>query len=98
MATDRPPTHDGAGCTFCAIVRHELPAHEVVRRDGCTAFLDRRPLFPGHVLVVPDEHHETLVDLPVDRLEPLFGLARAIAAVLPEVLGAEGSFVAMNTS
>lgn len=86
---------DGA-CVFCGIVRGELAAHEVARLDGCTAFLDRRPLFAGHVLVVPDEHVVTLVDLDPRRLAPLFGLARAIAAVVPDALGAEGTFVAMN--
>ena len=89
---------DPASCTFCAIVRRELAAHEVARVAGCTAFLDRRPLFAGHTLVVPDEHHETLVELPRPALEPLFSLARAIAAAMPDALGAEGTFVAMNNT
>jgi histidine triad (HIT) family protein len=83
-------------CVFCKIVRGELPAFEVARTTHCTAFLDVRPLFVGHTLVVPNEHHETLVDLPSALLEPVFGLARAVASVMGAVTGAKGTFVAMN--
>jgi histidine triad (HIT) family protein len=85
-----------SSCVFCKIVRGELPAFEVARTDACTAFLDVRPLFEGHTLVVPNEHHETLVDLPTRLLEPVFGMARAVASVMDEALGAAGTFVAMN--
>ena len=60
------------------------------------AFLDVRPLFPGHTLLVPREHHETLADLPVDQLEPLFSRAQRLSSAMESVLGAAGSFVAMN--
>ena len=83
-------------CVFCKIVQGELPAFEVVRTATCTAFLDVRPVFEGHTLVVPNEHHETLVDLPPELLEPVFGLARAVASVMGDVIGAAGTFVAMN--
>ena len=83
-------------CIFCEIVAGTLPAHVVARTGGCTAFLDTRPLFPGHTLVVPDEHHATLPDLPESLLVPVFGLAQRIAAVMGEALGAAGTFVAMN--
>ena len=85
-------------CVFCKIVRGELPAFEVARTEACTAFLDLRPLFEGHTLVVPNEHHETLVDLPSSLLEPVFGLARAVASIMGEVIGAAGTFVAMNNT
>ncbi|HKY14626.1 MAG TPA: HIT domain-containing protein, partial [Microthrixaceae bacterium] len=52
------------GCVFCAIVAGTEPAAVVLEDDSCVAFLDQRPLFEGHVLVVPREHHETLMDLP----------------------------------
>ncbi len=81
---------------FCSIVDGSAPAHLVFRDGGVTAFLDRRPLFPGHVLVVPDEHHQTLVDLPPSMVEPLFSRARRLAGLMEEVLSAEGSFVACN--
>lgn len=95
-STERLSPEPSSRCAFCAIVRGDAAAHEVARIGGCTAFLDRRPLFHGHTLVAPDAHHETLVDLPVACLEPLFSLARAVAAVMPAALGAAGTFVAMN--
>ena len=85
-----------SSCVFCAIVAGALPAHEVARTDACTAFLDTKPLFPGHTLVVPNAHHVTLPDLPADLLVPLFGLAQRVAAAMGDALGAAGSFVAMN--
>lgn len=83
-------------CTFCRIVAGELPAERVFENDQVVAFLDHRPLFPGHVLVVPREHHVTLTDLPVERVEPLFLSARRIAGAVESALGCEGTFVAMN--
>ena len=72
----RPPARDDAGmdgCPFCAIVAGEAPAHVVLDDAVALAFLDRRPLFPGHVLVVPRVHVETFVDLPADVVGPFFG-------------------------
>ena len=66
-------------CIFCRIVAREMPAHIVLDDDCCLAFLDLRPLFPGHVLVVPRDHHETLLDLPPALLEPLFTRVRRLA-------------------
>lgn len=60
------------------------------------AFLDVRPLFPGHCLLVPREHHETLTDLPAELVEPLFGTARRLALAVESAMEAEGSFVALN--
>ena len=85
-----------SGCIFCQIVAGQLPASMVTRGDGVCAFLDVRPLFKGHVLVVPEPHHETLSDLPVDRIQPLFGAVQRIARAVEKGLGAQGSFVAMN--
>ncbi|HYI60430.1 MAG TPA: HIT family protein [Acidimicrobiales bacterium] len=84
------------GCTFCAIVAGEVPAHVVLDDDVALAFLDIRPLFVGHTLLVPRDHHEALPDLPPALVEPLFARARRLAAAMPEVLGAQGSFVAVN--
>lgn len=85
-----------ASCVFCQIVVGDLPAHVVVDDDRCLAFLDTRPLFPGHTLLVPKVHHETLVDLPADLLVPVFGRAQQLAGVMESELGAGGTFVAMN--
>jgi histidine triad (HIT) family protein len=83
-------------CTFCAVVAGDVPAHRVLEDDGFVAFLDIRPLFPGHVLVVPRAHVETLTDLPPADAGPLFERVRALAAVMEAALGAQGSFVAVN--
>jgi histidine triad (HIT) family protein len=83
-------------CIFCGIVAGQLPAHFVLDAGPCLAFLDTRPIFPGHVLVVPRVHHETLLDLPPDDVAMLFGTARAVCAALERALGAEGTFVGMN--
>ena len=83
-------------CVFCAIVAGEAPAQVVLDDDDCLAFLDTRPLFPGHTLLVPRAHHETLVDLPPDLVEPLFANARRLASAVEAGLGAVGSFVAIN--
>ena len=85
-----------ADCLFCRIVAGEAPAHVVLDDPAGVAFLDVRPVFPGHTLLVPREHHETLPDLPPDRLGPLFALAQRLAVAVPAALGAQGTFVAMN--
>jgi histidine triad (HIT) family protein len=81
---------------FCAIVAGEARAHVVAETEHTVAFLDRRPLFPGHTLLVPRGHYVTLPDLPDDLLQPLFAEARRLAAAMPAALDAAGSFVAMN--
>jgi histidine triad (HIT) family protein len=81
---------------FCQIVAGELPAHVVLDEDLTFAFLDTRPLFPGHTLLVPKAHHETLADLPEELVRPLFTDAQRLARAMEGVLGAAGSFVAMN--
>jgi histidine triad (HIT) family protein len=83
-------------CTFCAVVAGDVPAHRVLEDDGFVAFLDIRPLFPGHLLVVPRPHVETLTDLPAADAGPLFERVRALAGVMEAALGAQGSFVAVN--
>lgn len=85
-----------AACLFCEIVTGERDAHVVLDNELAVAFLDNRPLFPGHTLLVPRTHHETLVDLPADLVGPLFGWARRLAKAMETGLGAAGSFVALN--
>jgi histidine triad (HIT) family protein len=83
-------------CAFCRIVAGEADADLVWEDAVVVAFLDVRPLFPGHVLVVPRDHVVTLPDLPVEEVGPFFERVRAIAAAVPEALGAQGTFVAVN--
>jgi histidine triad (HIT) family protein len=83
-------------CVFCEIVSGTKEA-PVVFQDGLTmAFLDHRPLFPGHVLLVPRDHHELLTDLPADLVDPLFQNARMLSQAVPAAVGAEGTFIAVN--
>ena len=83
-------------CVFCSIVAGEQPAHVVFDDDVAMAFLDTRPLFAGHTLLVPRVHHETLADLPPELIEPVFARAQRLAEVMEGDFGAAGSFVAMN--
>jgi histidine triad (HIT) family protein len=83
-------------CTFCSIVAGELPAHVVLDDDVALGFLDVRPVFHGHVLVVPRDHVELLTDLPADRLGPYFERVQRVAAAVPAALEAQGTFVAIN--
>ncbi len=83
-------------CRFCQIIRHEIPSAIVFEDDTSLAFLDRRPLFPGHCLLVPKVHVETLADLPAALVAPLFQNAQRIERAIEESLQAEGTFVAIN--
>ncbi len=83
-------------CLFCAIVAGTEPAAVVLDEPDCVGFLDTRPLFPGHVLLVPREHHVTLADLPPRLVEPLFATAQRLARAVEAAREAHGSFVAMN--
>jgi histidine triad (HIT) family protein len=83
-------------CKFCAIARGEVEARVVWEGERTLAFLDHRPLFPGHTLVVPREHRETMADAEPDLVGALFADARLLAMAVEEGLGAAGSFVAVN--
>ncbi|HUP84843.1 MAG TPA: HIT family protein [Acidimicrobiales bacterium] len=85
-----------ASCTFCAIAAGELPGAVVLDEPDVMGFLDLRPVFPGHVLLVPRTHVETLPDLDPAQLPLLFGAAQRVAAAVLPALGADGTFVAMN--
>jgi histidine triad (HIT) family protein len=84
-------------CTFCEIVAGRLPAHVVLDDEVTMAFLDNRPLFPGHVLLVPRAHHETLTDLPPALVDPLFQRARTLSGAVERGMKAGGTYVALNT-
>jgi histidine triad (HIT) family protein len=85
-----------AACLFCRIIREDEPAHVVFADDAAVAILDVRPLFVGHALVMPRNHHETLGDLPTDQIDGLFARVRRLSTAMESHLGAQGSFVAMN--
>jgi len=83
-------------CLFCRIVSGELPATVVYEDESSIGFLDHRPLFHGHTLLVPREHVETLADLPKELVAPLFETTQLLTRVVESAMDAEGTFVAMN--
>jgi histidine triad (HIT) family protein len=83
-------------CVFCSILSGDLSAHVVLEDDGFLAFLDTKPIFFGHVLVIPKKHVVTLPELPPDQVGPLFARVQLLAAAVPAAMEAEGSFVALN--
>ena len=97
MAAGRTPGSTGpVDCVFCAIVAGAAPAHRVLDDEVAVAFLDRRPLFPGHVLVVPRRHLETVTDLPAADVGPFFARVQRVTAAVESGMAAAGSFVAAN--
>ncbi len=86
------------GCLFCGIVAGDQPAAVVLEEEHVVAFLDIRPLFKGHVLLVPREHVGTLADLPAALRDPFLEAGQRLSRAMTEVLGAQGSFVAMNNT
>ncbi len=85
-----------AGCVFCSIVAGDAGAHVVLDDEVAVAFLDRRPVFPGHVLVVPRRHVVVLGELPADDIGPFFQRVQRVAVAVQDGMGADGTFVAMN--
>ncbi len=83
-------------CLFCKIVAGDEPAEVVLEDEHVLGFLDVRPVFKGHTLLVPREHVDTLLELPEPMTVPLFAAARRTAAAMSSELGAQGTFVAMN--
>lgn len=83
-------------CIFCKVGSKELDATIVFEDELTMAFLDHRPLFHGHCLLVPKQHYETLSDLPTRLIKPLFENAQLLAGAVEAAMQAQGSFVAMN--
>ena len=87
-----------APCIFCAIASGEAEAAVVFEDERFLAFLDHRPVFHGHVLLIPREHAETLPDLPRGDAGPLLERAQLLARAVPRAMAAEGTFVAINNN
>jgi histidine triad (HIT) family protein len=83
-------------CLFCRIVGGEVPAHVVLDEPEVVVFLDHRPVFKGHALVVPRRHVVTLPELPAHLVPPVVGAVQRVASAVVAGLGAQGSFVAVN--
>jgi histidine triad (HIT) family protein len=100
--TNAPNEASGANageipCPFCQIVARETPAYIVFEDDISLAFLDHRPLFAGHCLLITRKHYPTLYDLPGDLIGPIFANARKLAQAVQTAMQADGTFVAINT-
>ena len=85
-----------ANCLFCNIIRGEVSSDQVFEDDLSLAFLDHRPVFPGHCLLVPKQHIATLNDLPTKLIGALFANAQLLVRAVEQGLWAEGTFVAIN--
>lgn len=85
-------------CQFCRIVSGEIDADLVLETEHIVGFLDRRPVFKGHVLLVPRPHVVTLPDLPAALRDPFLEAGQLVAAAVVEGLGAQGSFCAINNT
>ena len=83
-------------CLFCRIAAREMASHEVFDDELSLAFLDHRPLFPGHCLLIPKQHYETLKDLPLALVGPFFANVQMLAQAIEMGIQADGSFVAIN--
>ena len=83
-------------CVFCQIIAGEVPAHLVLDEDRTLAFLDVRPLFPGHTLLVPKQHYETFSDLPPDLIEPFFATGQRLARAVETAAEGDGSLMVIN--
>ena len=87
---------DSPACLFCKIVNGEVAARLVFEDETSLAFLDHRPVFPGHCLLIPKGHYETLTDLPEELIGPFFKNAQRLSRAVESALEAHGTFVAMN--
>ena len=83
-------------CLFCRIVTGETPADVVLTTEDMVAFLDHRPVFKGHTLLVPRRHVVTLPDLPAGLRDPFLAAGQRLATAMVDGLGAQGSFLAVN--
>jgi len=83
-------------CVFCEIGSGREPAAIVYEDTDSIAFLDTKPLFPGHVLLCPREHYETLGDLPLILAGPMLATTQLLARAVEAAVDAEGTFIAIN--
>jgi len=85
-----------ATCLFCKVAAGQVDAKLVFEDEISLAFLDHRPVFPGHCLLIPKQHYETLADLPENLIGPFFRNAQLLTSAIESAMDAHGTFVAMN--
>lgn len=83
-------------CTFCQIIRGQISAFSVFENSDSIAFLDKRPLFPGHILLIPKTHISILAEMPDEKIGPFFTTVRNLSIGVEKAMKAQGSFVALN--
>ncbi len=83
-------------CVFCRILAGDISAPVIFEDESSVAFLDHRPVFPGHCLLIPREHFEALPELPAKLIAPFFANTQLLARAVQMALGADGTFVAIN--
>lgn len=91
-----PGGSDGERCAFCKIARHEAEGYIVLEDEASLAFLDKRPLFPGHTLLATRAHYSTIGELPEDLIAPFFANMRLLSLAVVKAMRADGSFIAIN--
>jgi histidine triad (HIT) family protein len=91
-----PPLFFLAMCVFCDVVAREVETEIVFEDENSLAFLDHRPIFPGHTLLVPKTHYETLADLPESLVAPFFLDVQLVSVAVETAMEAKGTFVAIN--
>ncbi|WP_336922170.1 HIT family protein [Aquipuribacter sp. SD81] len=96
MAPDYTPRGSRARCVFCAVVAGAAPAHEVLRTDRVVGFLDRNPLFHGHVLLVPVVHVQTHDEIPADLATDWLAASQALQRAVEQATGADGALLIVN--
>lgn len=90
------PVAEPVACAFCQIRDGAADAALVLDDPAALAFLDVRPVFEGHVLVIPRSHHVTLLDLPDEEIAPFFSAVQRLARAVRDAMDADGTFVANN--
>jgi histidine triad (HIT) family protein len=85
-----------AKCVFCAIIAGEQEAVIILETERLIAFLDHRPLFRGHTLLVPKQHVRLLSDLPAELVPEFFTTAQRLERAVEDGLGADGSMILVN--
>ena len=85
-----------ATCVFCAIIRGETPTVIILETERLIAFLDHRPLFRGHTLLMPKQHVRLLSELPAEQVPEFFTTAQRLERAVEDGLGADGSMILIN--
>jgi histidine triad (HIT) family protein len=83
-------------CKFCKITKEELEAYRVFEDRISIGILDHRPLFPGHVLLMPKKHYITIADLPNDLIQAFFSNLQLVSKAVQQAMESQGTFIAMN--